>query len=82
MGKKWRQLKYEDRLKIYAWLQDKISVATIAKRLGVCRQTNKTRGICKKKYGLHGINGIRSICCRGTLSKKIKGTWTRSKNRQ
>ena len=39
MGKKWRQLKYEDRLKIYAWLQDKISVATIAKRLGVCRQT-------------------------------------------
>lgn len=39
MGKKWRQLKYEDRLKIYAWLQDKTSVATIAKRLGVCRQT-------------------------------------------
>ena len=30
MGKKWRQLKYEDRLKIYAWLQDKTSVATIA----------------------------------------------------
>ena len=39
MGKKWRQLKYEDRLKIYAWLQDKIPIATIAKRLGVCRQT-------------------------------------------
>lgn len=39
MGKHWRQLRYEDRLKIYAWLQDKIPIAIIAQRLGVCRQT-------------------------------------------
>ena len=84
MGKKWRQLKYEDRLKIYAWLQDKTSVATIAKRLGVCRQTiyrEIKRGEFVKRNTDY-TESIRSICCRGTLSKKIKGTWTKSKNRQ
>lgn len=39
MGKKWRQLKYEDRLKIEAWLQVKIKVPDIAERLHVSRQT-------------------------------------------
>ena len=51
MGKKWRQLKYEDRLKIYAWLQDKTSVATIAKRLGVCRHTIYRE--IKRRYTIH-----------------------------
>lgn len=52
MGKCWKQLKYEDRLYIHAWLKDKIPVAKIAERLGVSRQTvyrELRRGETKKR---------------------------------
>lgn len=39
MGKNWRQLQYEDRLKIAAWMETKMPVAEIAGRLHVSRQT-------------------------------------------
>ena len=52
MGKKKRQLQYEDRLKIAAWIETKMSVINIAKRLEVSRQTiyrELKRGKFRKK---------------------------------
>ncbi len=52
MGKKWRQLQYEDRLKIAAWVETKMRVEEIANRLGVSRQTiyrELKRGAFEKK---------------------------------
>ena len=39
MGKQWRQLHYDDRLKIYAWLQAGWRPVDIAKRLKVTKST-------------------------------------------
>ena len=39
MGRCFRQLQRDDRLKIYAWLQVKVPVAEIARRLNASRQT-------------------------------------------
>lgn len=52
MGTCFRQLKRDDRLKIYAWLQVKMPVAEIAGRLMVSRQTiyrEIKRGQCLKR---------------------------------
>lgn len=52
MGKSFRQLQRDDRLKIGAWLQDKIPVQTIAERLQVNRSTiyrEIKRGWCLRR---------------------------------
>ena len=52
MGRCFRQLQRDDRLKIYAWLQVKVPVAEIARRLNVSRQTiyrEIKRGLCLKR---------------------------------
>lgn len=52
MGECFRQIQRDDRLKLYAWLQVKVSVTEIASRLKVSRQTiyrEIKRGQCLKR---------------------------------
>lgn len=52
MGEEFRQLQRDDRLKMGAWLQDKVSVRIIAERLQVNRSTiyrEKRRGRCLRR---------------------------------